>query len=527
MFLKNYGINRKLIKEKILYRVAQMQYIFLKHFARSDKMRDFYKYTYNRHFTKQATNPRHDYAIPEGKHCRPVALITSDLILRENLPQLKRGLVKLIKNHHSHKFLGGFRSIEDVLDTVENMDDTLTWSYSSIDTGRFDFDALHEISPYISYFDLHIRRINDSYLCVEIHIYFTEDYTNNLQTIIDSDITEHKTYIKYAFRRNNKKSGGKRTFSLCQYNEASQKSDEIFESITSVKWLFYSRLQKFFTTELHNLSIVPPGILFYETNIDYTDQTADHFWQSLGISDYKGQFIDSARKLFFEVDLSGRYPKHFHPDFVYIYHDGKIPLEAGIYSLDFQIVHFFSWDYSRDIFRFFFLELFNNHFSKKLIQYKHQLNKIKLKKNQFHNLLKLRYRFERDMDMYIRLISDEIWENAKRTIANLFNEKHLLRGYDYTYITDLPITSMKRIRNQVLVLTKDFEDKANVLQHLVEYKHESRARVVNYIMLFMAALTLVLLIFPTWSQSIASFLSDAWLWIASLLDKIKDIFIKS
>ena len=147
MFLKNYGINRKLIKEKILYRVAQMQYIFLKHFARSDKMRDFYKYTYNRHFTKQATNPRHDYAIPEGKHCRPVALITSDLILRENLPQLKRGLVKLIKNHHSHKFLGGFRSIEDVLDTVENMDDTLTWSYSSIDTGRFDFDALHEISP--------------------------------------------------------------------------------------------------------------------------------------------------------------------------------------------------------------------------------------------------------------------------------------------------------------------------------------------------------------------------------------------
>ena len=515
--MKNYGISRKLIKEKILYKVAQLQYFFLKHFARSDKMRDFYTYTYSRHFTPQSPNPRHDYSVPAGKHCRPVALVTSDLILRENLPQLKRGLVKLLKNHHSHKFLGGFKSIEDILDSVENMDDTLTWSYSSIDAGRFDFDSLQDIAPYISYFDLHIRKINDSYLCVETHIYFNEDYANNLQTIIDSDITEQKTYIKYAFRRNNKKSGGKRTFSLCQYNEANQKSDEIFESITSVKWLFYNRLQKFFTTELHNLNIVPPGILFYETNIDYTDQSADYFWQSLGISDYKGQFIDPARKLFFEMDLSGRYPKHFSPDFIYIYHDGKIPLEAGIYSLDFQIIHFFCWDYSRDIFRFFFLEVFNSYFSKKLVQYKHRLNKIKLKKNQFHSLLKLRYRFERDMDMYVRLTSDAIWENAKKTITELFNEKIIIRGYDYRYITDFPIASMNRIRDQLSVLTKDFEDKANVLQHLTEYKHESRTRVVNYIMLFMAALTLILLIFPDWSKFIASFLSNAWIWIKSLL----------
>ena len=68
------------------------------------------------------------------------------------------------------------------------------------------------------------------------------------------------------------------------------------------------------------------------------------------------------------------------------------------------------------------------------------------------------------------------------------------------------MASMERIREQMSVLAKDFEDKGTLLQHLEGYKHESRARLVNYIMLFMAALTLILLIFPDWSKSIAEFL---------------------
>ena len=525
--MKKYGISQKLKKEKLLYKIAQGQYFLLKHFARSDKMRDFYKHSYDRNFVLKKPILKRNYSIPKGKHCRPVSIVTSDLILRENLPQLKRGLVKLIKKHHSHKFLGGFKSIEEILDIIENMDDTLTWSYSSIDAGRFDFDSLPDVSVYISYFDLHIRKINDSYLCVESHIYFNEDYIKDLQRLIDSDITESKTYVSYAFRRNKKQSGGRQIFSLCQYNDASQKSDEIFESITSVKWFFYNSLQRFFTTELHNLDIIPPGILFYETNIDYTDESAKLFWHSLGVSANQGQFIDSARKIFFEMDLSARYPKHHHPDLIYIYNDEKIPLEAGIYSLDFQIIHFFCWDYSRVIFRFLFLEAFNNHFSKELIHYKHQLNKIKLKKNQLHGLLKLRYKFERDMDMYVRLTSDGIWENAEKNVAELFGKKILLRGYDYKYITDLPIASMRRIREQASVLIKDFEDKRNVLQHLAEYKHESHARKINYLMLFMASLTLILLIFPNWTTSIATFLTNAWISIKTLINEILHLLIKN
>ena len=522
--LKNYGIEHKKFKENVLYRIAQVEYFFLQYCAHSQGMRDYYKHTYKEHFTAHPPRFKENYSVPEGKHCNPVCLVTSDLILRENLPQLKKGLVKLLKKHHSHKFLGGFRSIDEVLTSVENMDDTLTWHYSSIDAGRFDFDTLPSLEPYISYFDLHIRKINDSYLSVETHIYFTEQYINELQQIIDSDITEQKTYITFAFRRNKKQSGGRKTFALCNYNEASQKSDILHEHMVSLKWRFYSALQKFFPTVLHELNITPPGILFYQTNIDYSDSSAKYFWSSLGFPIWEGQFIDESRKLFFKTDLSGRYSKHTYSDMIFVYHDEKIALEGGFHDLAFQIIHGFYWDYSRDIFKFQFLDILNSHYSKALILYKHKLNKIKLRKNRIHNLLKLHYRFERDMDMYVRFSSDDIWERAVKNVAELFNNRTMIRGVDYTYFTEIPIESMKRIRDQQAVLTKDFDSKESVLQHLANYKHETRNRLINYIMFFIAIVTLVLLIFPEWSISIASWLTNIWTWITSLITDIKEIF---
>ena len=140
--MKNYGIDKKIRKEKFLYSVAKIQH-FLKQYSTKDKkMREYHKDTYNRYFV----NPtfflhKDDYSIPKDKYCIPTCLLTSDLILREDIPKLKKGLKKLIKKHYSHKFLGGHHSIEEVLNSVENMDDTQTWRYTGIDAGRFDFET--------------------------------------------------------------------------------------------------------------------------------------------------------------------------------------------------------------------------------------------------------------------------------------------------------------------------------------------------------------------------------------------------
>lgn len=519
--LKNYGIERKKFKENILYKIAQVEYFLLQYCALSQGMRDYYKYTYKEHFLVHSPHFRENYSIPEGKHCNPVCYVTSDLILRENLPQFKNGLVRLLKKHHSHKFLGVFRSIDELLTSVENMDDTLTWHYSCIDAGRFDFDTLPSIAPYISYFDLHIRKINNSFLSVEVYIYFTKQYINELQEIINSDITEQKTYITYSLKKNEKRSGGRKAFALCHYNIANQKSDILHEHMISLKWRFYSILQNFFPTVLHGFNVTPPGILFYQTDIDFLDSSATYFWRSLGFPISEGQFIDEGRKLFFKTELSYRYAKDTYSDMIFVYHDKKIALEAGFLDPSYQILHEFCWDYACDIFKFQFLDILNNYYSKALVNYKHLLNKIKLKKNRIHHLLRLHYKFERDMDLYMRFSSDDIWKQAAENVAALFNNKTFSSGFDYTYFIGIPLKSMKKIQGQYAVLTKDFERKEAVLQHLENYKHETRNQRINYIMLFIAIVTLVLLIFPEWSESIALCLTNIWTRITSLFTEIK------
>lgn len=62
------------------------------------------------------------------------------------------GFIKLLKKQFSHKFVGGHKSIDEILKCIENMDDTLTSWYDWIDVGRFDFERGGTLKQDISYF---------------------------------------------------------------------------------------------------------------------------------------------------------------------------------------------------------------------------------------------------------------------------------------------------------------------------------------------------------------------------------------
>lgn len=517
--MKDYGIVAKKHKEKVMFSKAKKKYSVLRYLHFSSKKREWYKFLYEDLINPQDFLCKFDYSIPQGKYCIPVCLITSDLVLRENIAHLKEGLKKLIAKHYSHKFLGGFKSLDEVLMAVDTMDSTLTWYYPSFNVGRFDFDSISTISPYISHFDLLIREINDSYLAVEMHLFFTEQYTSDLQKIINSDINESKTYLTSSLTHRGKKSGGKRMFTPISYNPAKQKSDMLYESITSTKWKFYDHLQRFFPNMLHKLDLMPPGMLFYQTNIDYHDTSATRFGESIGIPMHNGQFIDSAQKIFFNTKLSGRYSEDGYSDMLFIFHDEKMKFIGEHCDIEYQVVHNFCQSSSCDFFKIQFLDIYNNYFSKELIQYKNKLNKIKLQKKRLYSLLKLRYLFERKMDLYKRLVKDPIWDNCENRIANVFNGKTTIGVFDYTHFVGISIGSKNRIIEQVKTITDDFTEKEAILQHLENYTHESRDRIINFVMFLMAAMTLALVIFPDWSKSIASFLTDLWTKALSFANK--------
>lgn len=209
--MKNYGIDRMRCKEQLLFSFVRAKYSVLKHLTRSKKKKELYTYYYSNRFRRGKRHSDSSFAVPHGKHCIPVCLLTSDLILRDNLPTLKSGLVRLLRELSTHKYLTISRSIDDVLESIETMDDTLTWSFQSTRIGLFDFEPHKDLASKISHFELSINQVNPSYLAVETRICFTPAYTKFLQDLIDSDIKEHKVYVSYGFVRDRKKSGGKRT----------------------------------------------------------------------------------------------------------------------------------------------------------------------------------------------------------------------------------------------------------------------------------------------------------------------------
>ena len=74
-------------------------------------------------------------------------------------------------------------------------------------------------------------------------------------------------------------------------------------------------------------------------------------------------------------------------------------------------------------------------------------------------MLKLRYQFEYDMDIYVRYSNDEIWEDSKERISELFNKIKSRQAFDYRYLTDLPISRMNIIKEQSEILNNEFEKK--------------------------------------------------------------------
>lgn len=516
--MRYYGIIRKRCIEKIKYNMLKLKYFCSQYTTLNKEKRDRRKFTYIHSFVESHQFRNKNLAIPEGKYYTPICIITSDLVLRENIPQLKSGLIKLLKKQYSHKFLGRQQSIDEILRNIENMDDTLTSWYNWIDIGRFDFERDSTLNQAISYFDVHIKNINSSYLSMEFHVYITDNYQREQIHIINNDYVNFKGYIVPGFTQTRKISGGKRTYNVSHYNNAHLKSDLIYENISILKWRFYRKIQKYFPTILHQKNTNPPSINIYKTNINYTEDTARHFWDSVGISDYQGQFIDESRKLFFKTNLSGRYEHNIRTDLIYVVNELTIEHESGYYSIDSQIVHEFTENLSTNIFKFALLDALNELVANDLISYKLNLNKIKLRKNRLNKILRLRYLYEKDIDFYRRYVRDDIWEKAQNEIAHVFDGKKLKRSYDYRILTESSIVSKNKIIEQIEALCTEFSEKTTILQHLAAYKNENINRIINLIMLGLTMSTIVLIIFPELSKDVAKFLLYIWLFI-------KDTFV--
>lgn len=432
---------------------------------------------------------------------------------------MKKGINKLLK-----KFAGGDRFLplyhegfDKTSSKIEQMDSSMLRWYDSLKCGVFEFhnQNLHDI---VDYFSLTIRNVNTSFLAVEFKIYLMPDKKKELEEIISRDYHEKKSFVNKSVARRNK-GGLKDSYSMVYYGDESLKSDRIYEWISCVEWSFFECIKKYIPLVFHNRGIIPPRIEIYYTDIDYHDNNR-FFWESIGVVPCQGQFIDERQKMFFEVSLSGRYEKRFgNVRYLYIVKDDGI--EIGQLKSVKDQVYYHMDNFAGEYFKCMFLNTMIQTMASTIILDKRKLDAIKLKKNRFKALLKLRYRFEREVDAFERLCRDDIWKQSIETLGNeIYQYSKIITNKaintwirTYKIEAESALRGAEHIKGEIEVIRKDFDDKQKILQHLAGYKDTSRTLLINIIMLFIAVVTLFFVIFPEKAGGLANVirvLVDTW-----------------
>ncbi len=516
--MKYYGIDKRIRGEERRNRYAKAR-LWVKSIIpgkHQKRYRENYEYSFvrDRSFGHDFNN-----GIPEGHFVKLNQIVTSDLVFREDVDRFKQGVTALFKRYGGgSRFLPFYNtSFEETSEKIERMDSTLLSWFDNLKCGVFEFHGrrIHEV---VDYFTMNIRNVNTSYLSVEFRIHLTAEKRKELDDMISEDYHYRKGFAHKSLAY--KKEGGTKTgYAIVYYSDEGLKADRIYEWISRVEWEFYEEIKKYIPIYLHNKGVMPPRIDVYYTDIDYRDDNR-FFWNSIGVSAENGQFIDERQKMFFESYNSGRYGsvRTYLNRYIYMVKDDGI--EEGQFKSVKDQVYFHMDDFSGEYFKFMFLRVLSQEAADILVSFKRRLDPIKLKKNRINKLLKLRYQFERQIDPFVRCYRDDIWDSSVSLLGHeIYKDsdihiKNALRGRVTTYksVSKGVCAGAKHINDEIAILRKDFDDKQQILQHLSDYRNNSRTLWINVMMLIVAIMTLFFVIFPERAEWLASIIRNLLRW---------------
>ena len=518
--MKYYGLNRKRFYEDLLYAYAKKRTRILSFLP--GKRKAFWKRSYDFTYRDNGYIRENNNALPKDGFLNLDTIVIADLIRREDIKKLQKGIRYLLKKRKAGRFLdihhGG---LDQICSRIENMDSTLLLWYEKVECGIFEFKE-HQLETSIDYFSVSICNVNSAYLALEFYVHLTEQKKQELDKLINFNYHEKRGYAFSTLTAKSNRTGAFENYSVVRYNDDALKADRIYELISCIEWEFLDELSSIFPFVLHKRDIMPPRIESYYTNIDYHDGHRS-FWASIGVDEYQGQFIDERQKMFFECRLSGRYErKQINNRIIYIIKDDDI--EIGQFKSVKDEVYYHLNDYALEYFKILFLDILSQEAGKTVVKCKHKLDKIKLRRNRLMPLLKLKYNLSLNIDDYNRYIRDDIWKKVINQLRDIYRDndaitKALKRPFFISYenFYNSAIAGSKKIDGDIQIITTEFEEKKRILQNLSDYKNTERNMYLSILMLMISAATLFFVIFPERTTVVADLFRHIYQYIANII----------
>ncbi len=169
---------RQIQKDNRRYNIVKLKsYLLMKlSFGEKRKNREFaYSIYENYHSLDKYNN-----SLPEGKYYKPTDIIFYDLVKKEDLPALKKGIIKLFKKCYCHKYMWGGKSENDIDELVNGLDQTVNSGKSWYYIGIFDYAYNSALESYIDHFTVNFRNFSSSYVAKNGLIIREKDMQNGL-----------------------------------------------------------------------------------------------------------------------------------------------------------------------------------------------------------------------------------------------------------------------------------------------------------------------------------------------------------
>lgn len=440
-------------------------------------------------------------------------MICSDLISTKDISKVKIGLKKLILNYLSDDYLTN--SIDEEVNKLDCLVYRPAISYPSIKIGRYSFHNSNPLNSKISYFTIYFRSVNASYFCVEFHVFFSDIYKSDLSSFCERNYSIPHAFVQKVFSPFDTNPKRREHSSILYYPNEQLKSDFLYEKFCSLKWEFFEFVQDFFQTFLHSSNIIPLSVVFYGTNINYNDLYCRDFWSSVGVNQRSGETFThhgnpfEYGRLFFQTSLSDRYNYCDKTSLIYIINTERKQLKFGFQDLEDQIDFEFTDAIASSLFLLLFLSISNNAAQKIISYYRERFNKIKLNTHSLKKVLLLRFNFEKDIVSHESIISQPSkWSIAQLDFQRIFFHREVsFRSASYSLST-LTLSEKDSLISQISELKSEFDQKVEILEHLVSYKRESKNLRFAWFSAIIASITLYFLIYPDRTEPVALFINN-------------------
>ena len=465
---------------------------------------------------------RNNNALPTKYYFRPTDIIIYDLIRKEDLSKVERGLIKLFRKCYSHKFIGGARSEEDIDGIIEGLNQTLHSKDSWYRTSIFDFAYDEVLESYISCFEISFHNFTSSFVAVEMKITLSEGFVSEISQFISEPYEKPGMCVHRIWARNKKRSGAIMIDGISSGTSSEYaKSQIVYEQLQYVKQIFLREIIKVFPLMLYAKFANLGSINIFETNITPSIELDRSVYSGLGLDDMYGFYFSLSERLYTSTRTMMSRDTDRN-DMMFVYNPELITDYQMYWSAHNKVLEQLTRGYLNDLYRIVVLSGIGKLYRDLISEYRNKINKCKNTRRQHKTLLKLQYHLNRDFYDF-RKIDEELpvdqeLENARESLEKNGYARSSIHYWIHTceQFTSVPKWIWEQIRSNYAEVTKDLNRKLDISDSLAKYTSEKKNRILIFIQVVLAAATFYLLLFPHRAQNLATILVRIWELLSSV-----------